>query len=353
MTLSKLLAAKQFSLSQRSKETLLLPELVALTMHHATHCEPYARLVAATQPHGTIKAMAELPYVPASLFKTHFLSSVPDTKIVTTLRSSGTSGPHSRIAIDAETAGLQVKALWSVIGHVVESRRPPMIIVDTREVISDPAMLSARGAGVLGMMRFGRDHLFALDSNMRLDSEALVQFINQHRHGPILIFGFTFMVWKYLIHQMDTPLDLSRATLVHSGGWKKLLDQAVDNRTFRQVCAGRANLKRIYNFYGMVEQLGSVLLEGEDGLLYPPTFGDVIIRDPETWRETEHGRPGLIQVLSLIPKSYPGHSVLTEDIGVVCAVDSGIGGRLGKAIKVIGRAPRSELRGCSDVYAAT
>ena len=101
----------------------------------------------------------------------------------------------------------------------------------------------------------------------------------------------------------------------------------------------------------MVEQIGSIFLEGEDGLLYAPDFGDVIIRDPETWAPAPPGEVGVIQLLSALPRSYPGHSLLTEDLGVLEAVDSGCGGRLGKAIRVIGRAPKVELRGCSDVHA--
>ena len=40
---------------------------------------------------------------------------------------------------------------------------------------------------------------------------------------------------------------------------------------------------------------------------------DVIIRDPATHQKLPHGETGLIQVFSSIQKSYPGHSILTED----------------------------------------
>jgi hypothetical protein len=44
--------------------------------------------------------------------------------------------------------------------------------------------------------------------------------------------------------------------------------------------------------------------------------------------------------------------VLTEDLGVVASIDAKAGGRLSKAILVSGRAPKTEMRGCSDVIAA-
>ena len=111
-------------------------------------------------------------------------------------------------------------------------------------------------------------------------------------------------------------------------------------------------LTSIHNFYGMVEQIGSIFLEGPDGLLYPPNFADVIIRDPITWQPLPLGQPGIIQMLSLLPTSYPGHSLLTEDVGVIEKIGSGIDGWRGKGLRVIGRVPKAELRGCSDVIAA-
>jgi hypothetical protein len=99
--------------------------------------------------------------------------------------------------------------------------------------------------------------------------------------------------------------------------------------------------------------VGSVFVEGEDGYLYPPNFADIIIRDPLTWKAAPVGREGVIQVLSALPHSYPGHSILTEDLGVIDGIDDSTCGRLGKRFRVLGRVAKSELRGCSDVHAAT
>jgi hypothetical protein len=99
----------------------------------------------------------------------------------------------------------------------------------------------------------------------------------------------------------------------------------------------------------MVEQIGTILLEGPGGLLFPPNFADVIVRDTRTFEPAAVGQPGLVQVLSLLPHSYPGHSVLTEDLGVVETVSDSNEGWAGNGIRILGRLPRSELRGCSDV----
>ena len=78
----------------------------------------------------------------------------------------------------------------------------------------------------------------------------------------------------------------------------------------------------------------------------------MIVRDPYTFEELPTGETGVLEVLSALPRSYPGHCLLTEDLGVVHAVDSSTCGRLGKAFSVLGRIPQAELRGCSDVIAA-
>jgi hypothetical protein len=186
---------------------------------------------------------------------------------------------------------------------------------------------------------------------MNLDEDGLRAFLEKHGDKPFLMFGFTFMIWQYLYQRIkDKRLDLSNGILIHSGGWKKLQDQAVSNEEFKKRLRDASGLHRIYNFYGMVEQVGSIYLEGEDGYLYPPNFSDIIIRDLNTWEELPPGKPGLIQVVSVLPRSYPGHSILTEDIGIQQETSSSPVVRHGKPFTVVGRVPKAELRGCSDTH---
>jgi hypothetical protein len=62
------------------------------------------------------------------------------------------------------------------------------------------------------------------------------------------------------------------------------------------------------------------------------------------------GQPGLIELLSVIPRSYPGHVLLSEDEGILLGVDDCPCGRKGKYFKVLGRIQNAEVRGCSDTY---
>ena len=355
MSLDELMNRPQYSVPQAEKERLLFPELARLTARHQERSAGYARLSRILFPRsGTAASPAELPFLPVGLFKERLLSSVPESEVFRILQSSGTSGQTpSRIVLDRETAQLQTLALSRIMTHVLGPRRLPMILVESPDLIKDRRQFNARAAGLLGMMVFGSKHFYALDSGLNPRLEELKEFLRQFGGAPFLIFGFTFLVWSRFYKALaDNGFDLSNGILIHSGGWKKLQDEAVSAAVFREAFREKTGLHRIYNFYGMVEQVGSVFLEGEDGYLYPPNFADVIVRDPNTFEELPHGRTGVIEVLSALPRSYPGHCLLTEDLGVVHAVDSPASGRMGKAFSILGRIPRAELRGCSDVISA-
>ncbi|MFF5173185.1 acyl-protein synthetase [Micromonospora sp. NPDC000089] len=339
-----------FTLTQPEKEERLRGELVELLAHHRRNCPPYARIIDALGVPDAPATVADLPWLPVRLFKTRKLASVPDDQVIRVLTSSGTTGDVSRIYLDREAAATQSRMLARTLGTVLGPRRLPMLVVDRSGVVGDRRSYSARGAGALGMVNFGRNHVWLLDADDQPDVTALKEFLSRYGDEPFLIFGFTFMVWRYLYEvARDNGLDLSNGVLVHSGGWKKLADQAVDNAEFRRRLAADTGLTKIHNFYGMVEQIGTVYLEGpEGGSLYCPDFADVIIRDPITWQEAPVGTPGLIEVVSTLPTSYPGNVLLTEDLGVVHGIDDGHWP--GKRFSVLGRLPRAEARGCSDTY---
>ena len=101
----------------------------------------------------------------------------------------------------------------------------------------------------------------------------------------------------------------------------------------------------------MVEQTGSIYMECEEGNLHASIFSDVIIRRVNDFSIADIGEKGIIQTVSILPTSYPGHSLLTEDEGILLGEDDCICGRLGKYFEIVGRIENAEIRGCSDTYA--
>ena len=134
------------------------------------------------------------------------------------------------------------------------------------------------------------------------------------------------------------------------GGWKKLQNEAVDAASFNQEIKETMGNIRVYNYYGMAEQLGSIFVECEHGHMHCSNFSDIMIRRSRDFSVANPGEKGLIELFSLLPCSYPGHILLTEDVGEILGEDDCPCGRKGKYFKIHGRIKQAEIRGCSDTF---
>lgn len=359
MEFEAFLQNEPYALCQREKEALLLPRLEELTQFHRRHCLPYARILDSFPAH-SVTGCEAIPFLPVRLFKELTLRSIPPEAVVKIMTSSGTSGQAvSKIYLDRTTASNQQKVLAKIVSSFTGAGRMPMIILDCPSVVKDRRMFSARGAGILGFSIFGTKKFYAFTDDMRLDTEGLREFLEIHQGKPVLLFGFTFMVWQYFYQELlrlkaeGVTFELSDGILIHGGGWKKLQSEAVSHKDFHDRLQAACGLHRIHDYYGMVEQTGCIYMQCEHGHLHASIFSDVLVRRPLDFGVCGIGEPGILQVLSSIPESYPGHSLLTEDEGVLLGVDDCPCGRKGKYFKVIGRLKNAELRGCSDTYAAS
>lgn len=354
---SKILEIEPYSLAKREKELFLTECLRDLTAYHYEKCTIYKKILDSRGIYGdNITSYYDIPFLPVRLFKEYDLKSIDQENVQKTMTSSGTSGQQvSKIYLDKETSANQTKTLTKIVCSYIGKKRLPMIILDTSAILKNRAMFSARGAGILGFSMFARDKFYALDENMQLDIDGMKAFLEKHRGEDLFLFGFTFMVWQHfcreLIRTGYTP-DLSRGTLIHGGGWKKLVAEAVSPEQFKQELKAVCGIQRVHDYYGMVEQTGTIYMECECGHLHTPVFSDIIIRRANDFSVADIGEEGLIQVVSVLAKSYPGHSLLTEDSGVILGEDDCPCGRKGKYFKINGRIKNAEIRGCSDTYAA-
>lgn len=345
--------SQPYGLDKQAKQALLLETLNALTQWHQQQCEPYRNILAGIFKNKVAQTLDDLPFVPVRLFKTLELASVNKEDIIKTLTSSGTTGQAvSKIYLDRETSIRQTRVLAAIMAAFLGKQRLPMVIVDSTDLLKDRTRFNARAAGILGFSVYGRKHHYCLDDKLELRLEELQNFLNDHQDQPILLFGFTYVVWQGLYQgalRAGKKLNFGKnSTLIHGGGWKKLIDQQVSNEIFKQKLKEQLGIERVFNYYGMVEQVGSIFMECEQGHLHSPVFADIIVRDPITLEPVSFGQTGVIEVLSALPLSYPGHVLLTEDMGVIHGEDDCACGRLGKYFSISGRLPKVEMRGCSD-----
>lgn len=347
-----------YSLGKKEKEKMLLEELRQLTEMHRTRCVEYANyLDAIGYAENQAQTLAQIPFVPIRIFKEIKMKSIPDEAVFKTMMSSGTSGQaQSKIYLDKENAILQQKVLLRLLGDFVGPKRLPMLVIDSNATIRDRRLFTTRGATIMGLDFMAKKMVFALNEDMTLNVETLTDFVKTYGDDRFLIFGFTFMVWQHLFDEIEKQkikVNLSNGYLLTAGGWKKLKNEAVSNEDFKKRGKNICGLSHYVDHYGMAEQTGCIYAECEYGHLHASIYSDIIVRRYKDFSPSEYGERGFIQVLSTLPHSYPGHSILTEDEGIILGEDDCPCGRKGKYIQVLGRIKNAEIRGCSDTYAAS
>ncbi len=344
-----------YGMEREEKDRWYTGQLKTLTAYHSQRCLPYRRMLDALgcEP-GQAAHYCELPWLPVGLFKELTLSSLPEDADYKIGQSSGTTGQAAaRVVLDGETRALQQQALAAIGGTVLGRGRLPMLVVECPSILKEGRAFSAKAAGIRGFSLFGRRRTFALGEDGALDREAVEGFLKQFGGSPFLIYGFTSQVWRHLYlepAELGWRPDLSRGILIHGGGWKRMQDQAVSREAFRAGLKERCGIMRVHDYYGMAEQTGSIFLECGEGHLHCSDYSAVLFRRTADFSLCEPGEKGLVQVMSLLPRSYPGHNLLTADEGILLGVDNCPCGRKGAYFTVTGRVADAQIRGCSDTY---
>lgn len=349
-------ALNTYGLCKEDKNRLLTKELLALTEHHRKESNLYANILKAMNYDPLKVAHAsDIPFFPVRLFKEMDLLSIPREEVFKIMTSSGTTGQAvSKIFVDKETAMMQQKVMIRILSEYLGKQRIPIMIIDTPSVMKDRKQFTARGAAIIGLQVMARRISYVLNDDMSLNMEALNEFLEKNGNSKFLIFGFTFMVWQHLFEALkdsETKVDLSNGWLMTGGGWKKLISNSVTQEEFHKHMNETFGIVHFLDHYGMVEQTGCIYAECECHHLHASIYSDVFVRRPEDFSLCGIGEEGIIQTVSVLPHSYPGHSLLTEDKGIILGEDDCPCGRKGKYIKILGRIQSAELRGCSDTYA--
>ena len=354
MRTEELFKVSPFSLPEKEKAIFFTSMMKNLMLHHYEKCPPYKTIVDSlgynfTDPDDLDDG--QFPFLPVQLFKFKDLRSVKVKSLGKSLTSSGTSSTYvSKVFIDRETGLRQSKALSQIVSSFIGSRRVPILFIDSKETAIRRNHYNARSAAILGFSQFSSKSYFLLDDNFRVNSTLIHEIKDEVLGNPFLIFGFTSKVYEnFLEINLADRVDFSNGTLIHGGGWKKLENRSISNIAFKRLAQEKYHISRVFNYYGMAEQAGSIFMECEYGNKHVSIFSDVIIRDPKNFSPLPIGETGLIHVLSLLPLSYPGHSLLTEDLGYLKGEDCCACGRAGKIFEVVGRAPLAEMKGCSNV----
>ncbi len=350
--LNKLFEVNPFSIDKNKKRKNIQEELKYLNKYHYKNCINYRHILDAIGYDQTkTKNLEQYPFLHVDIFKKNDLKSIKESKIFKIMNSSGTSGINtSKIFMDKENAKIQTKTLKTIVSDFIGKSRMPMLIIDSESTVKKRSNFSARTAGIVGFSIFGKDHTFALNDQLEIKTKVLENFFHKYINQPVLVFGFTYLIWDKFLEQLNRSyikLPKLNGFLIHGGGWKKLIEKKIDNTTFKKKLKDTIGIKNSINYYGMIEQTGSIYLECKYGFLHTSIFSDIIIRRPD-YSLSSLKEKGIVQTISLLPTSYPGHNLISDDLGEIIAEDKCKCGRLGKTFLIHGRIRKTELRGCSD-----
>jgi phenylacetate-coenzyme A ligase PaaK-like adenylate-forming protein len=359
--LNALLELEPYGLDRMEKKARFDEAIQEVTLHHYHSCLPYKRLCNNRQfsPYESY-AVEELPYLPTSIFKDASILSVPEEAIIRNIKSSATStGRPSVVGLDKDTNKRQIKCFNKVVTDRIGRNRYKFVILDEPASIGRGNVVSARSSTIRSLLFCSKEAhtcLIGEGAKLRLDASKLDALLKEAEElkEEIIIFGFTYILYRHVVLPLleaGKKYQLGRSKVIHIGGWKKLEAEKVTSEKLIEDCYavfGTAP-ENVMDFYGFTEQSGLVYPTCEAGYRHTPVWVEIIVRDPLSLKSLPHGEHGLLQFVTPIQTSYPGHSVLTEDVGYTHSVDNCVCGRKGSNFKMVGRSADAEIRGCGDI----
>lgn len=364
----KLLEMDAFGTTSELKTPVFMLAVNESYRHHFENCPEYQKFCLRrgfTKEH-VFKSPDELPVMPVQAFKEYgefLVSSKNGSKKNLLLQSSATSGRPSSVSIDKITARRQVQTMAKALMHFVGSKRRQFLVIDADPKLSSPSVIGARSAATMGFLNFARNPLYLLKESssgtLSLDREALKEAMKRSSEselGPI-IFGFTYVLYESIFEHF-LPGELESlgpgSVLMHIGGWKKLESRSITKDAFNLKAEKILGIKRqhIIDIYGFTEQMGIIYPSIDLSDKTVPVFAEVIVRDPVTMDVLPIGKEGVLQFVSPMPFSYPGLSIMTDDMGVITGYNNDPKmGACGTRFKITGRSKNAEVRGCGDIMA--
>ncbi len=357
-TIDELMKVKPFSLGFEEKKNRFMKCISESIKFHYENCLDYQNYCKKKNFHpDNITDISNIPFLPVDIFKKMTLLSVPKSKIIKIIKSSGTtSNLPSIIHLDKKTANRQMISLNSIMTDFIGKDKLNFIIIDNKKTMEvNNQNLSSRGSAIRGMLIFAKKFTFILDENLKLDSKVILELENT-KNSTTCIFGFTWLIHKILSENKNNEnfkklfSKILQSNVLHIGGWKKLSDLFIDKQQFNKECSDFFNTSsdKIMDLYGMTEQLGIVYPDCEYGNKHVPIFSEILIRDIHSLEVQPLGKSGFIQVISPIPNSYPGISLLTDDIGEILGRDNCPCGRKGTYFIFKKRSEMADPKGCGD-----
>jgi phenylacetate-coenzyme A ligase PaaK-like adenylate-forming protein len=280
-----------------------------------------------------IEKVAQIPFLPIQLFKSHKIvtGNLPENYIV--FESSTTTGtiPSKHYVADIELyneACLQTFELF--FGDVKDYVFLALL----------PNYLERGSSSLVQMVKYFMEKSGAEESGFYIyDQEKMLQQIKKlqaESAKKIFIIGVSFALLDFA---ENFPLDLSDCIIMETGGMKGRRKELIRSE-LHNILNKAFFTKHIYSEYGMTELLSQAYAK-ENGIFEPASWMKVLIRDAtDPFTYVENGQSGGVNIVDLA-NLHSCSFIQTQDVGIKHA---------GERFEILGRLDNADIRGCSLMY---
>lgn len=288
---------------------------------------------------------AKIPFLPSDYFKWFAPAAIKKEQNIS-IQSSGTTNTRSVVSLDLRNAQFQRISLSKILTHFLGVERKHLFVINNsfsdRKGLVTTSDIAARGMALVAKKtHFISDRLFSISH--------LKNILSDDTDQPFILFGMTYELFQAIKNNVFPKGSYENMIVVHGGGWKKLHQSKLGKSDFYNLISETWGTKRIHDYYGMAEQAGSIFFECIQNNYHVSNYSNVVVRDAGLGTNPL-GETGVLHTFSFIQSSYPGVSILTQDLGsktllpnVSCQC-----GTSGAVISIEGRIVEAEVKGCSD-----
>lgn len=295
------------------------------------HCEDYRRILDSKNfsldDFQSYDDLYKIPFIPTLYFKHHELISIPKSRLLIKVTSSGTSGKKSMIGFNLESL---LRGLRMVIRigkyHHLWSLKPVHYVIFGYEPNRKNKMAISKTAFGFTFFAPALSRTYALrytKEGYRLDLENLKNKLIKYSKSkhPVRTIGFPAYTY-FLLKQMKDEgihLKLPKGSIITlGGGWKQFYAEKISKEDFYDLVHDVLGVddKHVIEFFGAVEH-PILYTDCRYHHFHIPAYSRVIIRDVKTLKPVPNGQMGLINLLTPMVESVPLLSIMTDDLGIL------------------------------------
>ncbi|WP_300570515.1 acyl transferase [Flavobacterium sp.] len=277
---------------------------------------------------GTVKTIAQIPFLPIQFFKSHEVLSNTEP-VQATFTSSGTTGAITsrHLVTDVTVYEESYRNGFSQFYGNIEDYVILALL---------PSYLEREGSSLIYMV----DDLIKMTNNhesgfyLHNHDDLIEKLIRLDQEGQnVILIGVTYALLDLVERQQ---FNLKNTIIMETGGMKGKRKEMIREELHQQLCGG-FGVPSIHSEYGMTELLSQAYSLG-NGVFECPNWMQILVRDTEdALTYIESGKTGGINVIDLANINSCSF-IATQDLGKIIGNNS---------FEILGRFDNSDIRGCN------